>query len=70
MGVIRKLRTRWIDRRDGLATDQIMAERITPDPTAELLKLDATTGSFVAQHRALNRLLGPKGKSSTEWRGD
>jgi hypothetical protein len=70
MNNLRKLRARWAARRFQLARDQILAERTMHDPNAEVADLDAFTGSYVIQHRALNRVLGPKAKSSTEWRGD
>ena len=70
MGYVKMLRARWIARRAEHAKGQIMAERTMPDPAAELLNLDAYTGSHTNKNRAFNRLLSPKVKSRTEWKGD
>ena len=53
-----------------LATDQIESDRGINSSLSESLSPDPFTGSHYMGQRALGRLLNPKAKSQTEWRGD
>jgi hypothetical protein len=70
MGALGRLRNRWTARRMRLAMDQIESARDTNSGLSENLSPDAFTGSHYMGMRALGRLLNPKAKSHTEWRGD
>ncbi|MCU1592760.1 MAG: hypothetical protein JWO12_152 [Frankiales bacterium] len=67
--MLRTLRARWLARRRDLAMKQLEADRNTPDPTA-IGHTDATSTMLYLGNESLSRILNPKAKTKTEWKGD
>jgi hypothetical protein len=53
-----------------LAMKQIDGDRLVHDLSAQNPATDAFTGEYYASRSAMGRLLNPKARSTTEWRGD
>jgi hypothetical protein len=53
-----------------LAMKQIEGERLVNDLSGQNPATDAFTGEYYANRSAMGRLLNPKARSTTEWRGD
>jgi hypothetical protein len=70
MGPLGRYLARRKARRMDLAMKQIEGERLIEDLAAQNPATDAFTGEYYASRSAMGRLLNPKAKSKTEWRGD
>jgi hypothetical protein len=70
MGVVRRLRNAWRNRRRELAMKQVEADRAIEDLATKDPATDGVTGEYYASRRALGGILNPKAKTKTEWRGD
>lgn len=70
MGILKRYRARRKNRRMQLAMQQIEGDRLVNDLSAQNPVTDAFTGEYYASRSAMGRLLNPKARSTTEWRGD
>lgn len=70
MGPLGRLLARRRARRMDLAMKQIDGDRLVHDLSQQNPVTDAFTGEYYASRSAMGRLLNPKAKSTTEWRGD
>jgi hypothetical protein len=70
MGLLKRYRARWKNRRMQLATQQLEADRHIDDLAGRNPATDGITGEYYASRRALGGILNPRAKTTTEWRGD